>query len=83
MFMVGRFDRMDGYLQQLRNALGLPHHKLAAPSASWGSDADPAKDWSAAPNFEWQCLDKGASVDDQLFKGYCSEEAVRELEDRR
>jgi len=74
MYMVGRSDQLDEYLLQLRATLGLPHRKLAAPSQGWGSGAGPSKNWTAASQNEWQCLDKGASVDDQLFTTYCPQE---------
>ena len=37
MALVGQAEQMDWYLQLLRATLGLPRHKLSAPSAGWAA----------------------------------------------
>ena len=72
MALVGRAEQMDWYLQLLRATLGLPRHKLSAPSADWMAPRGGAsKDWSVASPEELRCLADGAAVDDALYMHFC------------
>ena len=73
MTLVGRAEQMDWYLQLLRATLGLPRHKLSAPSAGWMAPNGASKDWSTASPEEARCLADGASVDDQLYMHFCKQ----------
>jgi hypothetical protein len=73
MSLVGRAEQMDWYLQLLRATLGLPRHKLSAPSADWVSPRGASKDWSTASPEEQRCLADGASVDDELYMHFCKQ----------
>ena len=72
MSMVGRAEQMDWYLRLLRATLGLPRHKLSAPSSDWSPHV-PSKDWSKASPEERQCLAEGASVDEELYMHFCAQ----------
>ena len=75
MSLVGRAEQLDWYLQLLRATLGLPRHKLSAPSADWVSPPPrgASKDWSTASPEEQRCLADGASVDDELYMHFCKQ----------
>jgi hypothetical protein len=74
MAFVGRADALDPYLRLLRVTLGLPRHKLSAPSKEWGSRL-PSKDWSKASSQELRCLADGASIDDELYMQFCPKDS--------
>ena len=73
MALVGQAEQLDWYLQLLRATLGLPRHKLSAPSAGWASahGGGVSKDWSSASPEEQRCLADAAAADDELYMHFC------------
>ena len=73
MALVGQAEQMDWYLQLLRATLGLPRHKLSAPSAGWAAahGGGASKDWSSASPEEQRCLADAAAADDELYMHFC------------